>query len=323
MKKLVNFSTCKSDLDRFNNEKEKIRQFMKSINVDGIELIGVCYLDENIMPCELIESIHLRYYPTWLDFWRGDKKEVLRQLKNEENIKMTYGGMTKQAIVEDYRKEIRKAEEFGASYMVFHVSHVQLEHVYNYDFTYTDEEVVDATIELVNEIFKDFPCTIPILFENLWWPGLTMLDKSLVKKLLDEVKYEHKGLMLDTGHLINTNLDIKTENQAIDYILEKIENLGELKDYIKAIHLNYSLSGEYTKNKIVEYKKNPPTFEEMYTRIFDHVLSIDQHMPFTSKRVQEIVNAINPEFVVYELITNSPCQLAKYVDTQNNALSWK
>ncbi|MDO7206222.1 hypothetical protein Q5M85_21135 [Paraclostridium bifermentans] len=44
--------------------------------------------------------------------------------------------------------------------------------------TYTDKDVIDASIELVNEIFKDLDTEVTILFENLWWPGLRMVDKN-------------------------------------------------------------------------------------------------------------------------------------------------
>ena len=49
--------------------------------------------------------------------------------------------------------------------------------------------------------------------------------------------------MLDTGHLIHTNTDIKTQQDAVDYINTVLDKHDELSSYIKGIHLNQSLSG--------------------------------------------------------------------------------
>ena len=36
------------------------------------------------------------------------------------------------------------------------------------------------------------------------------------------------GLMLDTGHLMNTNVHLQNEQQGIDYILQVVAKLGDL-----------------------------------------------------------------------------------------------
>lgn len=49
------------------------------------------------------------------------------------------------------------------------------------------------------------PPHVALLFENLWWPGLTLKNPKLVAKLLKNVKHPNLGIMLDLGHLMNTN----------------------------------------------------------------------------------------------------------------------
>ena len=38
--------------------------------------------------------------------------------------------------------------------------------------------------------------------------------------------------MLDTGHMINNNRELKNSNEAVAYIKQNIENLEEYKNYI-------------------------------------------------------------------------------------------
>ncbi|MBI6871873.1 TIM barrel protein [Clostridium aciditolerans] len=319
MLKLINLSTYEYDIARFNYDINQLTSFLEKYDIDGVELLNPINWNENFLPKKVVKGIHLRYYPVWLDFWKDNRSELLRQFKNKDTIEEIYGGINKETIIEHYKKEIDVANKMGAEYVVFHVSHVQLEHVFNYNFTYSDCEVIDAAAELINEVFKDLNTNVKLLFENLWWPGLTMLDKNMAARLLDKVQYSNKGFMLDTAHLMNTNLQLKDERQAVTYLLNTINNLGELKPFIKGLHLNCSLSGKYVieqmNNKIDMCKDT--SFNEMLEKVFSHVSNIDRHEPFTDECVKDLIEYIKPEYFVYEFITSSLEQLEEYIKTQN------
>lgn len=319
MLKLMNFSTYDYDLERFDCNPEKINAFLKKHNMNGVELLNPVSWKENTIPKKLVKGVHLKYYPTWLDFWNDNKKAVLEQFKNWDSVEKYYGGIHRDIMIQHYKKEIEMATKIGAEYMVFHVAHVQTEHVYNYEFTYSDYEVTDAAINLLNEVFKNLDTNIKLLFENVWWPGFTMLDKNIAYRLLDKVQYENKGFMLDTAHLINTNLCIKNQKEAVKYIINTINNFGELKSLIKGIHLNFSLSGEYVMNQINKKKQDKKEFRlnPMSEEIYMHVFRIDSHKPFTDNSVKNIVDLIKPEYLVYELIANSIEQLEEYIEIQD------
>ncbi len=319
MVKLVNMSTYDQDLKRFNYSSKTMSSFLRKCELDGIEMLNPIMWKEESIPQKEIKGVHLKYYPIWLDFWKENKEEVLRQFKTMDKAKQYYGGTTRKAIIEHYKKEIEIATEIKAEYVVFHVSHIELEHAYNYNFTYSDSEVIDATIELVNEIFKDLDTDIMLLFENLWWPGLTLLDKKMVLRLFEGVKYRNKGIMLDTAHLMNTNLYLKDEREGIEYLVKTIENLGELKYLIKGIHLNSSLSGGYVLKEITRNRLEKPTFEEMNSNILKHIINIDCHKPFHHKDIVKVINMVNPQYVVYEFITSSVEQLEEYIAIQHRA----
>ena len=238
----------------------------------------------------------------------------------KEDIINYYGNLDKKVIIDKYREEIKIAEKLNAEYAVFHVSNVRTKDSFNYEFTYTDKEVVDATIEIVNEIFKGLDNNITILFENLWWPGLKMTDPELVRYFIENIEYKNKGIMLDTGHLLNTNLDINNEEEGIDYLVETISNLGDMKDYIKGIHLSKSLSGKYVKEQIEKYKNKDIDYSEVNNEIIYHILNIDEHKPFTNNKINNLIEMINPKFLVYEFITTSLEELSDFIKTQNKVL---
>ncbi|WP_027623815.1 TIM barrel protein [Clostridium lundense] len=322
MLKLINFSTFDYDIKRFNYNSNKLISFLNKYNIDGVELLNPIGWQEKFIPKKIVKGVHLKYYPIWLDFWKSDTKELLKQFKSNDNIEKLYGGTNREVIVDQYKKEIIAADKTGAEYVVFHVAHVQLEHAFTYSFTYSDSEVIEATVELINEIFKDLNTHIKLLFENLWWPGLTMLEPDIMYKLLEKINYKNKGFMLDTAHLINTNFHLEDEKKAINYLLDKINNLGELKNFINGIHLNYSLSGKYVLDQINKYRKGGLDLTEINNEVYMHICNIDKHQPFRDKEVRKIVSSINPQYLIYEFSTSSFKQLEDYIKVQDEACGY-
>ncbi|QZY55879.1 TIM barrel protein [Crassaminicella profunda] len=319
MLNLVNLSTYHYDLQRFNNNRQNILHFLEKNHIDGIELLNALGWKEEIIPKKNIKGAHLKNYPTWLDFWNNNQSALLEQFKDMDLVKKYYGG-NRDDFIEHYRKEIEIANKIGVQYVVFHVSHVQVEHTYNYQFTYSDEEVIDGTATLINEIFKDLHTDVTLLFENLWWPGLRKLNKDLVIRLFNQVNYPNKGIMLDTGHLMNTNTSLESENQGIDYIINTVNNLGELKSLIKGVHLHCSLSGKYVLEQMSKNQDKDFVFSPISHEVFMHVFNIDNHKPFTSPKVKKLIELINPKYLIHELIASSSSELEKYIQAQMKAL---
>jgi enolase len=140
-----------------------------------------------------------------------------------------------------------------------------------------------------------------------------------MQKLIDKINYEKVGFVLDTGHMINTNLEIKNENEAIDYIFETIENLGEMKDYIYGMHLNYSLSGNYVKEFIKTQKITKRTCEldELFKEVCEHIGKIDYHDPFEHEKIKELIESLNIKYLVYELFAPNLEELEDKIKRQN------
>lgn len=322
MLKLMNISATPWDFDKFENDSLKLKAFMGKHNIDGVEMLQYANWNDSIVAHSLMIGVHACFWPIWLDFWREDNEELLRQFGDKEGYTEYYRCSSKSELVEYYRRELKKAGEVGVKYVLFHVSHVELEHCFNYEFTYSDEEIVEAFIEMINLVLEGMEPGFEVLFENHWFPGLTLLDKALAKKLLDEVKYPNKGFVLDIGHMMNTNLGLRTEEEAADYILHVLENLGELAGNIRVIHLNSALSGEY----VEKAKKNNAAFnsdaglKEKHIAVYGHIAKIDTHIPFTHPSITKIINYIKPEYLVYEFIAQSLPELSEFMEMQNAVL---
>lgn len=314
MLKLCNFSNYITDLERINFSAAELEKFLQQHQMDGIELLICQPWDPVVISPSLVKGIHLPYYSVWLDFWQGDKAALLKHFGNEEKIREYYGCDKKDTLVENYRRQILEAERIGAEYVVFHISHTDIEHLFNHQFTRSDEEVITASVQLLNEIFCGLDTKINLLLENLWLRGLTFLQPKLAEQLMADIDYPHKGFMLDTGHLMNTNPLLTTEAEGITYILQVLDNLGENKKYIQGIHLHKSLSGPYVlANRNIRVEKE---------RTMDYIFKIDQHEPFDNPTVQRIIEVVAPKYLTYEFITRTKEEWSQYLSRQNKALGF-
>ena len=142
-------------------------------------------------------------------------------------------------------------------------------------------------------------------------PCLTLQNAKQTGEFLEKINFENIGLMLDTGHLLNTNPDLQSEREGIDYICSILKEMGELRHYIKGVHLSCSLSGEYQRQS----PRMIPSLEND-ARLLSHVCNIDQHKPFTDPAVTKIFELIEPDYVVHVLYYDDFNQLARQITEQ-------
>lgn len=314
MLQLANMSNYEFDRRMIDNSAVRLESFLKEHALDGLEMLFWEDWDPALHRKPWIQGAHLRFWPNWLDFWRGDRQAVLSQLGGEEQVFASFGSWDREDWLERYRREIAVAADAGAKYLVFHVSQVRPDEMYDWRFTASDKEVIDATLEVVNELSDAIPSEIELLYENLWWPGLTLRDPEIASRLLSGSRHSKTGFMLDTGHLMNGNISLHNQDQAIDYTLKILERLGGLKASIRGMHLHHSLSGQYLK----ESRKQQGDFS--LTALMSHVMKIDQHLPFSSERVKELVNAVKPAYLVHEFAYSSLHEWSDKIRCQQQAL---
>ncbi len=290
MLQMVNLSNYASDTALIQYSADCLGAFLKKYHLDGLEMM---------------------FCAPW------NQSALMDEFGSEAAIKTYFGSLSRNSWLDGYRENIRLAVEAEALYLVFHVSHVRLTELFNWQFGASDQEVIEATIEVVNELADDIPDETVLLFENLWWPGLTLRNRELTGRLLNEVHHRNVGIMLDTGHLMNTNQALTTEQQGVDYILATLSELGPYRRYVKGIHLHQSLSGEYVRQSRIGPFANKGNLSEAMS----HVLKIDQHLPFTTPDVQRIINYVQPDYLVHEFIQDSPENWVHKLACQQQALS--
>ncbi|MEG1450595.1 MAG: TIM barrel protein [Cetobacterium sp.] len=281
-----------SDFYSCEKIKEKVEYYKEKYNFDGIELIKFSDSD-NLEIKDYVKGYHLRFFPMWIDLYL-EKMDILeKEIDSIENYIYLCGGKTKNEMFKFYERELELAHKLQVEYVVLHVCNIRLSETYTYNFEYTDKEILSYVSEIINKIMKP-KYKFKLLLENLWWPGLKLTSKSEVEFLLKNIEYKNLGFMLDTGHLLNTNLNLQNSNQAIEYIKKSIADLGNYKKYINGMHLNYSLSGEYVRNVI----KNEGEKEQIYK----HIGKIDYHDPFEHSEIKEIIEGLPIDYLIYELI---------------------
>ena len=302
MKKIINFTTSIYDTERYADNTD-LKSFYRGLGFNGLELMRVGIDEKGIVSADDVIGIHLRYFTAWMDLWTGDTQKLLSEFGDYETVKQVYGGTTREAITQMYIDNLNALPEAKAEYLVLHVSECQLAEAMKRRYHYNCEAVIDATIELVDSFIGTIQHSPVLLFENLWYPGLDMLEPALTYKLLEKVRYPYTGVMLDIGHLLNTNTKLRTIDEGVDYVHKVLDMYGDLS-FIRGIHLHQSLSGAYAEELMRNWAAPGGDYNERRIAVMPHVFKIDTHQPFASEHVNELIGRIRPEYLVMEQMSS-------------------
>ena len=276
---------------------QSLGEYVASMKLDGIEQL--IYDNNMILKYkELTIGVHLEYWSYWIDFWWNNQQRLDYIFESNEEKKHYYKAQNIYEWIEYIKKNITLALNLKPQYLVWHVSEANVQEIFTYNFYYNDRQVLLATSEVFNEVAKIIPDNVLILFENLWWPGLRLNSMENVVYFFEKLKHNNVGIMLDTGHLMNTNINLTSELEASIFIKDIVNNLGSFASLIKGVHLNCSLSGQYQK-KFIEQQFKFCEFDKH--RLWEHIIKIDKHEIFQTKAPSFLIDYIQPQFVVHEL----------------------
>ena len=320
MKKIMNITTNGEDLLRFQS-REDLKCYLKGFDLHGLEVLEAGEDERRVIDSGDVLGVHLRYYSAWMDLWTGNRGRLLDEFGTMEICRDLFGGDTDQALVDAYVRNVAFANKLSPEYMVFHVSECTMEESMRRVYHYTDEEVADAAAELINRFASHISGQPWLLLENLWYSGMTMERPEIVCRLLEKVKYPKVGVMLDVGHLLHTNMELKTIDQGVDYIHSILDRYDDLS-FIKGVHLHQSLSGDHAKECIASWQKTPGSYQEQMWDILTHIFQIDTHRPFRSSRIREILERLpGLEYLVLEQISADREEHARQLQEQMAVLS--
>lgn len=303
MKKLINITNYRDDLARYQNADD-LNEMTKGFGLDGLEVMPSSknqlypFLEGQVV------GVHMRCQTDWLDLWNNDTDALNREYGSPDVWESVFHGNTRDVLLQSAREDLEYARIHHARYVVFHICNVRTTDILTNQFSYSDEDVICASAQLINELLSDYTdAPFYFLMENLWWPGLRMTDPALTKLLLDLVAYPKKGIMLDLGHFLHTNNSIRTQSEGIAYIRQMLFAHRKLLPFIKGVHLHQTLSGEYTENYLLNQPHVPSDYNERFIKSMYHVLAIDSHEPFTDPAIRDIISEISPEFLTLEFIS--------------------
>ena len=300
---LLNFSSLQKDLALFDGSWERLKGFVSDQGFQGIELYPVGQVDHRQIPNGLVKGLHLRFFVLQNEMWKEDLKGLKRIFGSFDSVKRFYGGTGKDAVVSTYIQQLELAQTLGCSYVVFHLAHVELDHVYDWKMQTSWQETLDIGCQIMNEALSATSFQGHVLFENLWWPsGFNLGRDEQLEFLLDRMKHEKCGICLDTGHLLLESEGADSQEEALAILVSRLKGLSHLKEHIKALHLTCTLSGAYLK-KTKGAGPSGPSHEDFWKRLSlarDHVFKLDRHDPFELPGTCKLVELTEPLFVVFE-----------------------
>ena len=321
-KELMNFSIYDFDLNKFEGSFENVKNLVKILALDGLELLVNFDPVPEKIPKEIVKAVHLPSFMGWMRIWKDEAFKIPKQIE-DNSIKYFYGGRNRDEIVSNFCECLSCAKELNPAYGVFHATFTEVESAFSKEQLYSDREILYATAELLNETASSFPGGEPpfdIYIENLWYPGLKFLDSDLTLEFMDNLEFKRWKFLLDTGHLMNATQECNDEEKSIDTIIECLEKLdSEIIKNINGMHLQLSTSGDYQKNTNEPEKYSDISFNEKYCLIIDHLRSVDEHRPFSSEKCREIIDYIRPEFLTHELQTKTGQELENSLRQQIKA----
>ena len=129
MKNIINITTYTEDLDRYTDKKD-LEAFIDEFGCDGLEVMRVLEEYPDVIPTNRVIGVHLKFYTSWVDFWKGNWKALLEEFDTKERCMEIYGGDSREAVIQRIRRDMDYAQEVGAQYVVFHVSDIRCNEVY-------------------------------------------------------------------------------------------------------------------------------------------------------------------------------------------------
>lgn len=299
MKHLFSWSV----FDRFSDfpGEGDLRHRLSAFGLDGFELFTLFEKVDPYYAVPEVVSVHLPYSLDWHSAWEGRRYDG----ENDDPRYFSFG-RTREDMVANLRHGIDCASVLHPAYGVLHAGNTDMRQVLCRKHESDDLAIISDFAEMVNRVVAGYPGGEPpfrLSFENLWWEGLKLRSPSEWRVLEDKLEFDNWGFTLDTGHMMNTCDDAFDEESAIDAVMSIIDRYPkDMKDRIRHMHLQLSITAEYRRTFVPRRRAEGEEWEHFAHDAFERANGIDQHRPYSSRRVNEIVDAIMPDYLTHELM---------------------
>lgn len=276
-------------------------QRLNALGIEGFELFTLFEpVDLAYYHVPQVTSVHLPYAIDWHSAWEGRHYDT-----DVGDVRYFSFGADRDEMVANLKYAIDCAVPLNPAYGVLHAGNTDIRQVLARKHRDDGGVVLKDFAELVNRVVAQYSNGEPpfkLAFENLWWEGLKLRSPDEWRILEDRLEFDNWGFTLDTGHMMNTCDGAYDEDSAIDSVLDIISRYPkDMTDRIGTVHLQLSTTAEYRSTfKTEEFNENSD-LSGIMERAYHHAGSIDQHRPYSSKRVTEIIDRIAPDYVTHEL----------------------
>ena len=274
---------------------------ISAFGLDGLEMFTLVepIPPEFILP--EVTAVHLPYAIDWRCAWEGRLYEGM-----PEDLTYFSFGRDRDEQVDTVHRMIEYASVLNPAYGVIHAGNSDMRQVLHRTQDSDDLMIVGEFCELMNRAVADFPGGEPpyrVVFENLWWEGLRLLDVAEWRLLEDKLEFDNWGLILDTGHMMNALPGAYDEESAIDSVVDVISRYPEdMIDRIPAMHLQLSTPASFREKIVDDDRHEGESWEEYARRAYKRANQVDEHRPFSSQSVHKIIDIIKPDYINHELM---------------------
>jgi len=307
MEHLFSMSAYQFDVDEYGGVSRAIEK-IKDAGADGIELL-TGYFDPDPMFKGIAKGIHLPYATDWYSAWDGMRYD---HPADDESIRYRSYGTNRKEIIETLTSAVNYASSLSPAYGVVHASNVRMDEIMHFRYRDSDEDIINALTKLLNGVSASFPSGEPpfrIVLENLWWPGLTMIDDTGFTVLEEGLNFDNWGLCVDVGHLMNRLGNCREEKEGIENVLKIVKEYPkEMIDRIDVVHLHMSLSADYINKCMEDTAELKVDDADIMPKAYGHICKVDQHRPFTDASCAKILNILKPNYVTHEISAPTPSE---------------
>ena len=114
---LTNLSHADCDVEHIlHGDADALPAILQELGLDGIEFMLCAPWDRTLFPPAYIKGVHLLFWPTWVDFWRGDRTALIAEFGSEDNVRGYYGSLNVADWMEGWRANLRRAAECQPQY---------------------------------------------------------------------------------------------------------------------------------------------------------------------------------------------------------------
>jgi len=346
-RELINLAVYPWDRARFGGTWEDVAAFCRRHGCAGIEMYTGYEPAPADIPPGLVRGVHLPFHSAWPEMMAAAREEERAARttdpdnsnnsnnSNDPTNTSVPGALdpsffphtTHASFLAALRCQLERAAAIGAGYAVYHVGYYHTAEMLTRTYAMDDRAVLERAAAFLNELARAFPGgepPVPLMLENLWYPGLTYTDPDAILAFMDGLAFDGYGFVLDTGHLMNRIAASDDEDDCIDAVCETIHALpAAILDRIDVVHLHWSGSHSLRQERLRRGVPNgfaTMARHDQETFAFQHAVLTDQHRPFTSPRVTEIIEALAPTWVVHEFIAGTAEEQAEALAVQRGAL---